>query len=326
MSLTFEIKGPLPEHAIRHVIREAEAGMADGTDPKAALVVAAQNYFAEQHAQDIMTALVGAQEMADMMGTEADIPATLADVKAQLGAEFDPILAGATPGDRSALAWALAKAVVDTKAVLPMNRGKWLGKLGIVKAHIDALVPATTTPAPLTEGGLVAAPAIPPPPLGTHGSPELDADAEKLIALGADPGPTDHDLAVMLGLDAPATEVLPPPPPFVEAASVASAVLLPPTSAGALSAAPPGLDAPPPPPETVNPRDGFILFGEATEIDTAALAERLGISRSTAHNYITGKTARVKITGPQARTMVSEIDVRVSKMRRAAEIFSLVRD
>ena len=30
--------------------------------------------------------------------------------------------------------------------------------------------------------------------LGAHGSPELDADAAKLIAMGADPGPTLEDL------------------------------------------------------------------------------------------------------------------------------------
>lgn len=30
----------------------------------------------------------------------------------------------------------------------------------------------------------------------THGSPELDADAAKLEALGADPGPTLEDLGV----------------------------------------------------------------------------------------------------------------------------------
>ncbi len=33
------------------------------------------------------------------------------------------------------------------------------------------------------------------PLAGTHGSPELDEDARKLQALGADPGPTISDIA-----------------------------------------------------------------------------------------------------------------------------------
>lgn len=295
MSLTFEIKGALPEHAIRHIIREAEARMADGADAKATLVVAAQEYLAGEHAFTIKGAIDGATEMAEMMGAEPDLAATLADVKAQIGAEFETAMNSFAGGPTQHLATALAKAAVEAKPVMPMNRGKWLAKLGIVKAHIDALAPATTTPAPSE-----APPPPPPPP-----PPPADDDA---------------DLAAMLGLDTP--EV--PAPPPLSVASADGAAALPQTSVDAPSAVPLGPDAPPPP--AVNPRDAFVLFGEAMEVDEAALAKRLGVSRSTIHNYLNGKTAKVKVTLAQARIMVAEIDLRVAKLRQAADIFAQVRD
>lgn len=299
MSLTFEIKGALAEHAIRHIVREAEAGMADGADAKAVLVAAAQNYLAEQHMHDIAAALTDAKDMADMIGGEVDIPTTLADVKAQIGEHFDTIIGNVA---EDALALELAKAVVHAKPVMPMNRGKWLSKLGIVKAHIDALVPATTTPRTehIMVGSDMAEVTVPPPP--------------------APPADDDADLAAMLGLDVPE---VPAPPPFV-AGSADGAAPLPQMSADAPSAAPPGHDVPPPP--AVNPRDAFVLFGEAMEVDDAALAKRLGVSRSTIHNYTKGKTAKVKVTLAQARAMVAEIDMRTAKLRQAADIFAQVRD
>lgn len=298
MSLTFEIKGALAEHAIRHIVREAEAGMADGADAKVVLVAAAQNYLAEQHMHDIKGAIDSAREMANMIGGDVDLAAVLCDVKAQVGAEFDTILAGATPDDLGALSWSLAKAAVEAKPVMPMNRGKWLAKLGIVKAHIDALVPATTTPRTehIMVGGDMAEVTVPPP---------ADDDA---------------DLAAMLGLDVPE---VPAPPPFA-AAYADGAAPLPQMSADAPSAAPPGHDVPPPP--AVNPRDAFVLFGEAMEVDDAEMAKRLGVSRSTVHNYTKGKTAKVKVTLAQARAMVAEIDMRTAKLRQAADIFAQVRD
>ena len=292
MSLTFEIKGALPEHAIRHIIREAETRMADGADAKATLVQAAQDYLAGEHAFTIKTALDEAESLADMLGGEIDFAAALPDVKAQVGAEFDKIVDSYRAGDiGDTLPEALAKAAVEAKPVMPMNRGKWLAKLGIVKAYIDALVPATTTPAPVAS--------VPPPP----------------------PADDDADLAAMLGLDVPE---VPAPPPFV-AGSADGAAPLPPTNADAPSAALHGHDAPPPP-VGANPRDAFVLFGEAVEVDDAALAKRLGVSRSTIHNYTNGKTAKVKVTLAQARMMVAEIDVRLAKLRQAADIFSQVRD
>lgn len=289
MNLTFEIKGALPEHAIRHIIREAESRMADGTDAKTLLVQMSQHYLAEQHMHDIKGAIDSAREMADMIGGDVDLAAALGEVKAQVGAEFDAILAGATPDDPGALSWSLAKAAVEAKPVMPMNRGKWLAKLGIVKAHIDALGTGSTA-------------STPPPP--------------------APPADDDADLAAMLGLDA-APEV-PAPPPFA-AGSAAGAAPLPPTNGAAPSAEPHGHEVPPPPPGA-NPRDAFVLFGEAMEVDDAALAKRLGVSRSTIHNYTNGKVAKVKVTLAQARAMVAEIDMRTAKLRQAADIFAQVRD
>lgn len=301
MGLTFEIKGVLPEHAIRHVIREAEGRMADGADAKATLVQVTQEYLAEQHAIDIKGAIDAAQEMADMTGGEVDMDTVLAEVKAQIGGEFEKAMNAYAGGPTQHLADALAKAAVTAKQVIGANRGKWLAKVGIVKDHIDALVPSTTTPAP------AAAPEM------DHGLPTEHVEQPEI---------TDPDMRDMLGL-APLPGAVVPPPPF-PAASVAGAAALSPTPAPAApSAAAATPDAGPP---AVNPRDAFVLLGEALDLDDAALAKRLGVSRSTIHNYTSGKTSRVKITLAQARVLVAEIDARTAKLRQAAEIFSQVRD
>jgi DNA-binding XRE family transcriptional regulator len=299
MGLTFEIKGVLPEHAIRHIIRETEGRMADGADAKATLVQVTQEYLAEQHAIDIKAAIDSANEMAEMMGADADLDTALAEVKAQIGGEYEKAMNAYAGGPTQHLADALAKAAVTAKQVIGANRGKWLAKVGIVADHINALVPATTKP---------AAPEM------DHGLPTEHVEQPEI---------TDPDMRDMLGL-APlpgAPAVLPPPLPAASAGGVAAH---PQTPAAVPSAAPPGPDAAPPP--AVNPRDAFVLFGEALDMDDAELAKRLGVSRSTIHNYTSGKTSRVKITLAQARVLIAEIDARTAKLRRAAEIFSQVRD
>lgn len=302
MGLTFEIKGVLPEHAIRHVIREAETRMADGADAKATLVQVTQDYLAEQHAIDIKGAIDAAQEMADMTGGEVDLDTVLAEVKAQIGGEFEKAMNAYAGGPTQHLADALAKAAVTAKQVIGANRGKWLAKVGIVAEHIAALVPATTNQAPPA-----AAPEM------DHGLPTEHVEQPEI---------TDPDMRDMLGL-APLPGAVALPPPF-PAASAAGAAALPPTPAPAApSAAAATPDAGPP---AVNPRDAFVLLGEALDMDDAALAKRLGVSRSTIHNYTSGKTSRVKITLAQARVLVAEIDARTAKLRQAAEIFSQVRD
>jgi hypothetical protein len=295
MSLTFEITGTLPEHAIRHIVREAESRMADGQDAKALLVTAAQHYLAEQHAHDIKTALDGALSTATMLGMTPDYAAALADVKAQIGAEFDTIVTETPTDDTNVMAFALAKAAVEFKRVLPPHRGRWLAKLGIVDAHVKAMTPATTAPAPETTIGDV---------------PDENAA-----------------LAAMLGLSGSAPEVPPPPPPFASVSAEAAAPLLPTMSAAAPSAAAPtpAADSGVPAPGQA-PRDAWMIMNQALDMDDGALAKRLGVSRSTIHNYRTGRVAKVRMTIPQARMMVAEIDARCAQLRQAADIFAQIRE
>lgn len=284
MSLTFEIKGVLPEHTIRHVIREAEARMVDGADAKATLVQVTQDYLAEQHAIDIKGAIDAAQDLADMTGGEVDLDTVLAEVKAQIGGEFEKAMNACAGGPTQHLADALAKAAVTAKQVIGANRGKWLAKVGIVAEHIAALVPASAAPLPepRTEHTVSWGEAI-----------EVEAEQPEV---------TDPDMRDMLGLA-----------PLPDAAAA-------PTSTT------PAAPAEGPLPPAVNPRDAFVLIGEAMNLDDAALAKRLGVSRSTVHNYLKGKIARVKISLSQARVVMAEIDARTAKLRHAAEIFSKVRD
>lgn len=311
MSLTFEIKGALAEHVIRHIIREAEANMADGADAKATLVAAAQDYLTEQHAIDIKAAIDGARELAEMMGGDIDWHSAMPDVKAQIGDEFEKALDAYAGGPVQHLADALAKAAVASRPVLPMNRGKWLSKLGIVADHIKALVPSTTKPAAETP--------TTPEAVATVGAPQVSALA-RIFPDIEQPDITDAEMREMLGL-APVPSA---PGPFV-AAPAAGADAPPQTNADAQSAEPHGHEVPPPPP-VFNPRDAFVAMKEAFDFDDAALAQRLGMSRSTVYNYLNGKTAKVKVSLTQARIIISEIDTRVAKLRQAADIFAQVRD
>jgi DNA-binding Xre family transcriptional regulator len=95
-------------------------------------------------------------------------------------------------------------------------------------------------------------------------------------------------------------------------------------SAQAEPAAPPS--AAPPPPELLDLSTAFIAMREATTIEDADLSKRLGISRSSLHNYLSGRTKRIKLTQAQALVLVADIDVRVSELRRAATIFAGVKD
>jgi aspartate kinase len=69
----------------------------------------------------------------------------------------------------------------------------------------------------------------------------------------------------------------------------------------------------------------FGLLGSACEMDDKVLAQRLAMSRGTLGNYLTGRTAKVKCDFTQARVLMSAIDVRVAKLREAADIFAKVR-
>jgi DNA-binding XRE family transcriptional regulator len=289
MGLTYGIIA-LDESAIRTIVREAEIGMADGEDAKTLLVSAAQDYIASENAAKIAEKVKEAADLADMMGVEIDTgsPDFLADVRADFATQniserFDElvILNGAgTP----AMCYALARAILLAKPVLPMHRGKWLSKVGIVASHVAALGSGSTASTP------------------------------------AAPEPEDDGLADMLGLSEE------PPAPLAEGACADIAVVPVLTTEDALSAVASSHSAVEGPPTSADPRGAMILFGQAASYEDADLAKRLGVSRSTVHNYLTGKTVKVKLSLAQARVMLSEIDLRLAKLAEAAKLLSAIRE
>jgi hypothetical protein len=296
MGLTYGITA-LDESAIRHIIREAEIGMADGEDAKTLLVSAAQDYIASENAAKIAEKVKEVVDLADMMGMEIDTgsPDFLADVRADFATQnisdqFDELVIAHGAGS-PAMCYALARAIIMAKPVLPMHRGKWLSKIGIVASHIAALGSGSTASSP---------------PVVDFGATSNDVE--------------DDGLADMLGLSEE------PPAPLDEtggSADIAAAQA--PTTAAAPSAAAASPDSPPPP-VLANPRQAMILFGEAVSYEDAALAQRLGVSRSTVHNYLSGKTNKVKLSLPQARVMLSEIDLRLAKLSESAKLLAAIRE
>ena len=292
MGLTYGVTA-LSESAIRTIIREAEIGMADGSDAKALLVAAAQDYIATENAVLIAEQIKSLQDFADMMGTDVDTgaPDFLADVRADfategIGEAFDRFIAeyGGVADKTDALCYALAKTIITAKPVLPMHRGKWLSKIGIVASHIAALGSGSTDSTP------------------------------------AAPEPEDDGLADMLGLSEE------PPAPLDEGGYADIAVVPVLTTEDALSAVAPSHSAVEGPPTSADPRGAMILFGQAASYEDADLAKRLGVSRSTVHNYLAGKTVKVKLSLAQARVMLSEIDLRLAKLAEAAKLLSAIRE
>lgn len=299
MGLTYGIIA-LDESAIRTIVREAEIGMADGEDPKALLVAAAQDYIASENAAKIAAKFKEAVDLADMMGDTVDMRSAefLADVredfeKQNIANRFEDIVFQHSE-EPDAMCYALAKAIITAKPVLPMHRGKFLSKIGIVASHIAALGSGSTAsspaaPEPEDDGGLADMLGLseePPAPLDQGGYGEFPS-------LGG-----YADIAVA---QAPAPAVA----PIAEASSL-NAVEGPPTSA--------------------DPRGAMILFGQAASYEDADLAKRLGVSRSTVHNYLSGKTVKVKLTLAQARVMLGEIDLRLAKLADAAKLLSAIRE
>lgn len=298
MGLTYGITA-LDESAIRTIIREAEIGMADGSDAKTLLVAAAQDYIATEHAVLIAEQIQSQRDFADMMGTDVDTgsPDFLADVRADFAAQgigeaFERFIAEYGVTDKTdALCYALAKSIITAKPVLPMHRGKWLSKLGIVASHIAALGSGSTASSPT------------------------------VVDFGATSNDLEDDgLADMLGLSEE------PPAPLDEGGYADIAVAQAPTTAGAPIAAASSHSAVEGPPASADPRGAMILFGQAASYEDADLAKRLGVSRSTVHNYLTGKTVKVKLSLAQARVMLGEIDLRLAKLADAAKHLSAIRE
>lgn len=282
----------LDESAIRTIVREAEIGMADGEDPKALLVAAAQDYIASENAVKIAAKFKEAVDLADMMGDTVDMRSAefLADVredfeKQNIANKFEDIVFQHSE-EPDAMCYALAKAIITAKPVLPMHRGKFLSKIGIVASHVAAL----------GSGSTASSPAAP--------EPEDDGGLADMLGLSEEtPAPLDQaaGYADIVVAQAPTPAVA----PIAEASSL-SAVEGPPTSA--------------------DPRGAMILFGQAASYEDADLAKRLGVSRSTVHNYLSGKTIKVKLTLAQARVMLGEIDLRLAKLADAAKLLSAIRE
>lgn len=123
----------------------------------------------------------------------------------------------------------LAMAVQDT--------GNAFSRLEIKPGDIDSLIP-TPLEAVISK---------------THGSPELDSDAEKLKALGADPGPTLADLEF--------------PPARRRAPSIES-----------------------PTPYTEAAKGCLIALRDHTKVKDEVVAKALGVSRGSVIGYREGKT------------------------------------
>lgn len=266
----------LADHAKVTVLRDAESRMADGADPKVVVVDALLDYVAESKAFDL------APKLADPVNTQimifgpdhAQIVGAIKEAEAQFSGIEDAAAMAllAWTGDDLDLPTTTKNFIrAVLKAPMPMNRGKWLAKFGIVKGDLDAITPSTTTAAP------------PAPP-----APEA---------------PAEFDMNAMLGLTGDAQAA--PPPPTVAPAGAGT------PETGEVS--------------SVHLRDAFVAFGEALDSKDADVAKRLGISRSTLHNMVSGKTQRVKCSLDQARVMLGEIDVRMSKLMAAADVFRQVR-
>lgn len=274
--MDFTIK-PLPENVISTVLRHAENNVADGTDPKAVIVDAVLDHLAGEIAFDATAAIKPAVDMQIMIfgNDHTQIVNAFCDAEpefAKLGADVRPGLLAWTGDDLDFDATLRNFVKASMPAPLPMNRGKWLAKVGIVKAHIDAIVPAGTA--------VAETPAAPPPP----------------------PDAPQFDMAAMLG-EAPAAAPPPPPPGYGAVATQAA----------------------PAPVEAGDVRQAIITFADALDMKDAELAQRLGISRSTLHNMVSGKTQRVKCSLEQARVFLAEIDTRIGKLNAAAETFRAVR-
>ena len=317
--------GPLNDGAIREIVRNAASASTPG-DVKAQLVEAAQAYLAEHTLhRPIYDALTMAIETAEMLGDERPVidvaKEDLAPLFEHIGAEFDEAFKPYPDvhSDIEQIVAALATASVKASAVLPMNRGKWLAKLGIVKSHIDAIGNGDVPEAPDADVS-TETPDAPDAPAAAETSGDEVTDPEMREMLGLDPLPVvGVPGTIMAEPLAEGVDVNNP----LSASSADTAHAREQPSDGVVPGAAPGSFPPPPDPDDI--RTAYRLLREGMDLDDQALAARLGVSRTTLHNWLTGKTKSVKCSFQQARVLISEVDVRVAALRRAAEILSSIR-
>lgn len=111
---------------------------------------------------------------------------------------------------------------------------------------------------------------------------------------------------------APRTPAAPPPPPLPPGAAPP-----PPPPAPPVAAADPATNA-----EPGNMREPVMVFFEGVEVDDDVLSKRLTISKGSMRNWKGGKTSKVRLSVDQMRVFLSEIDVRVAKLHKAAAVFA----
>lgn len=160
MPLDFTTTKPLDDAAIRNIVREAELAVADGTEPKLALVAAVMQHIGGEFAQRIEAGARGVLEFQQMMGgTEADIAAGLDDLLAPHAiTPLYPI--GDLEANLAARSYQMGLVIAEMDTPAPGDYGKWLSAYGIVAEHITGISGAKAAPpAP------ASAPPPPPPPL-----------------------------------------------------------------------------------------------------------------------------------------------------------------
>jgi len=321
--IDMDIPAPLPEHAVTQVMRNAEARMADGSNAQVVLVDAVLEYAADQKVFDLLPLVEGDMKLQTMiLGIENGVVVkVLTDLAPEVldkldVSKLDIVVKDETTGvldARETCMNVMFAALAKRHKPIGANRGKWLSKMGFAKSHTDALSPSTMTPPTDVDS--------PPPPTPEQllvGHPDEPAEAAVL------PPP---------GVLSPPPGVLPPPPPVL---APPPAVLPPPPVAqppappfehtvapeGSVPAAPADVSGP------VTPgviRMAFLTFRDALSLKDDELAEMMGISRTTLSNMMTGKTAKPKCDFHQSRKMLADIDIRISKLRQAAEVFAAIK-
>lgn len=310
--ISLDMPAPLPDHAITQVLRDAEANMADGAKPKVLVYDAMLRYFADAKAFDLAPELTANLDMTIMLSGD-DAAGLIECVRDTLGAHAVPltdeqIIAalyedGKLNADRHDVAAKLIYAMLAFKKPIAANMGKTLAKYGITALHTDAIQPNT---APRSEADFAEAATPPPAPPAPPGAGVVEVRSPP-----DHPAVGDFDMAAMLGTSEVVSIPLPPPP------------------APPVPATPPAAPSTPTPPAAeADPnslRGAFMSYREAMSVKDEELAATLGISRSTLHNLMTGKTQRVKCTFEQAQKVLADVDVRISKLMQAAEVFRAIK-
>lgn len=291
----------LDESAISAIVRDAESNMVDGVDAKAALVEAALRHLAGKLAAEIEATVKAQFTMADMLGFD------YATTELAINTAFAALLSNMKAADLSSdladlrdhlseRSFAAAMKLAKQKEPDEKQRGRWLARLGIVKSHIEAITPATTTTpaAPVIEDPLAAGAPPPPPPALV----ELDMSPELRAMLGLDAAP-EAPLPPFSNTCAPPVDPL-PPTATVDAPNVA-------TRLGAAD---------------LSLSDAFRLLGGVVGGFDDEFARRLGISRATLHNYLSGRTEKPRCPPEMARVLVAECDRRAADLRAASNSFA----